>query len=282
MDLKRAGIYANPQKDIGFGGAQTVARLLRARGISVSFDPGGLPAGETDEIDYGAIDIIFVLGGDGTILKVAEKCGPFGVPMLGVNLGRLGFLTEVEAGELESAIDTLCAGVFRVEERLMLRCAVYRGDDKVFQADALNDVVVFKKDVSRMINVELSVNGALADSVSCDGMLVATPTGSTGYSLSAGGPIVSPQLECMLATPVCAHSLHSRSLVVSPDDEVVMRPYASGGAVLTTDGVVQRDMGPGEEVRVRRSAHVARFVRFQDNYFYPLLRSKFISWDRFV
>jgi NAD+ kinase len=282
MDLKRAGIYANPKKDIELKGAFEVARLLRARGITVSFDAGGIPSGETDVIDYTKIDILFVLGGDGTLLKAAEKCSPFGVPMLGINLGRLGFLTEVEVGDIETAIDTLIAGAFHVEERLMLHSIIVQGENPVFEADALNDVVVLKKDVSRMINVELFINGAMADNVSCDGMLVATPTGSTGYSLSAGGPIVSPQLECMLATPVCAHSLHSRSLVVSADDEVIMRPYASGGAVLTTDGIVQRELLAGEEVRVRRSGHVARFIRFQQNYFYPLLRSKFISWDRSV
>lgn len=282
MDIKQAGIFANPHKDADLQGARDVARLLRARGVVVSFDPGGMPEGETDEIDYNSIDILFVLGGDGTLLKAAEKCSPFGVCMLGINLGRLGFLTEVELGDIETAIDTIWAGHYRMEERLMLHCAVVKGEASLFEADALNDVVVLKKDVSRMIGIELSINGAIADKVACDGMLVATPTGSTGYSLSAGGPVVSPQLECMLTTPICPHSLHSRSLVVSADDEVVMRPFASGGAVLTTDGIVQCELREDELVKVWRSGHVARFIRFQENYFYPLLRSKFISWDRFV
>jgi len=282
MNLRRAGIYANPKKDIELKGALEVARLLRMRGITVSFDAGGMPSGETDVINQKEIDVLFVLGGDGTLLKAAGKCSPFGVPMLGINLGRLGFLTEVEVGEIETAIDTIRTGDYQVEERLMLHFAVHQNDEKLIEADVLNDVVVLKKDVSRMINVEMSINGALADNVYCDGMLVATPTGSTGYSLSAGGPIVSPQLECILATPVCAHSLHSRSLVISADDVVVMKPYAPGGAVLTTDGVVQCELQDGDEVRVRRSGYVARFIRFQENYFYPLLRSKFINWDRFV
>ncbi len=282
MEILRAGIFANPQKDNELEGARYVTQLLRSRGISVSFDPGGMPAEESDEIDYEAIDMLFVLGGDGTLLKAAEKCSPFGVCMLGINLGRLGFLSEVEVGEIEAAIDKMLAGDCAVEERMMLRCAVMKGDTVLCEADALNDVVVLKKDVSRMIGIELSVNGALADKVACDGMLVSTPTGSTGYSLSAGGPVVSPQLECMLATPICPHSLHSRSLVVLPDDEVVMKPLAPGGAVLTTDGTERHELQDGEAVRVSRSAHVARFIRFEENYFYPLLRSKFISWDRFV
>jgi NAD+ kinase len=188
----------------------------------------------------------------------------------------------VELSDIEAAVDAMLSGDCRVEERLMLHCIVAQQGRTVFEANALNDAVLLKKDVSHMIGIELRINGAVADKVACDGMLVATPTGSTGYSLSAGGPIVSPQLECMLATPICPHSLHSRSLVVSPDDEVVMKPLAPGGAVLTTDGTIQHEMQDGEVVKVSRSAHVARFIRFEENYFYPLLRSKFISWDRFV
>ncbi len=282
MEILRAGIFANPHKDNGLEGARNVAQLLRARGVAVSFDSGGMPQGEQHEIDHAEIDILFVLGGDGTLLKAAEKCSPFGVCMVGINLGRLGFLAEVEVGEIEAAIDAIMAGRCFVEERMMLHCAVVQGDAVMCEAHALNDVVVLKKDASRMIAIELSINGALADKVACDGMLVSTPTGSTGYALSAGGPVVSPQLECMVTTPICPHSLHSRSLVVLPDDEVVMKPLAPSGALLTTDGAVQHELQDGEVVRVHRSKHVARFVRFEKNYFYPLLRSKFISWDRFV
>jgi len=282
MDIKRAGIYANPHKDIDFAGAIELARLLRACGAAVSFDADGMPPGETDVMDPAQIDILFVLGGDGTLLKAAEQSSPFGVPMLGINLGHLGFLTEVKRDSIKEAVDTVCAGSYYIEERLMLHFAICKDGVPRLEGDALNDVVVLKKATARMINVELSVNGALADKAACDGMLVATPTGSTSYSLSAGGPIVSPRVACMIATPICAHSLHSRSIVVSPDDEVVMKPYAPGGAVLTADGIVISDFQEGEEVRVSKSEHAARFIRFQKNYFYPLLRSKFISWDRFV
>jgi NAD+ kinase len=282
MDILKAGIFANPQKDIGLEGARFVAQQLRARGVVVSFDSGGMPKGETAEIDYTVIDSLFVLGGDGTLLKAAEKCSPYGVHMLGINLGRLGFLTEVELVDIDTAINAMLLDDCRVEERLMLHCEVADTETVLFEAEALNDVVVLKKDMSRMIGVEVSINGAVADHVSCDGMIVATPTGSTGYSLSAGGPIVSPQLECILATPICPHSLHSRTLVAAADDEVVLRSTAAGGVVLTTDGNVLRELQTGEVVRVRRSAHVARFIRFQEDYFYPLLRSKFINWDRFV
>mgnify|MGYP000368561701 CR=1 FL=1 len=277
--MKNVGIYANPCKDANLEGTKLVAQRLRACGIRVSFDEGALPDGE-DIIDYANIDCLFVLGGDGTLLKAALTSSMFGVRILGINLGRLGFLTEVELGDIDEAIRRISADECYVEERIMLHGSVYDGDDKQFEVEALNDVAVLKKDVSRMISLELSIGGALADRVACDGMLVSTPTGSTSYSLSAGGPILSPKLKCLLATPICPHSLHSRTLVVSEDDEIIIRPTAPGGIVLTTDGVQLREIDNGEMVRIKRSRHVARFIRFHENYFYPLLRSKFLNWDR--
>lgn len=278
--MKSVGIFANPYKDANLEGAKLVAQRLRANGIRVSFDEDALPDGEKDIIDYLNIDCLFVLGGDGTLLKAALNSSMYGVRILGINLGRLGFLTEVELGDIDEAIRRILADECYVEERIMLHGSVYDGDEKRYEVEALNDVAVLKKDMSRMISLELSIGGALADRVACDGMLVSTPTGSTGYSLSAGGPILSPKLKCLLATPICPHSLHSRTLVVSEDDEIIIRPTAPGGMVLTTDGVQQREIDNGEMVRIKRSRHLARFIRFHENYFYPLLRSKFLNWDR--
>jgi NAD+ kinase len=199
--------------------------------------------------------------------------------MLGINLGHLGFLTEIELGGIGKALEDMLFGQCYVEERIMLHCAVYDGEKTVLTADALNDAAVMKRDVSRTIHIELFVNGALADSVSCDGMLVSTPTGSTAYSLSAGGPIVSPCLKCMLATPVSPHTLHSRTLVVSADDTIVIRPDSDAGIILSCDGMVQRSLRRGETVHISRSEYLACFIRFREGYFYPLLRSKFLSWD---
>lgn len=280
MGMNSVGIYANPCKDESLEGAKLVARRLRANGIRVSFDEGAMPDGEKNIIDYEDIDCLFVLGGDGTLLKAALTSSMFGVRILGINLGRLGFLTEVELSDIDEAIRRIIADECYVEERIMLHASVYDGDEKNFEMEALNDVAVLKKDMSRMVNLELFIGGALADRVACDGMLVSTPTGSTGYSLSAGGPILSPKLKCLLATPICPHSLHSRTLVVFEDDEIVIRPTAPGGIVLTTDGVQLREIHNGEMVRIKRSRHLARFIRFHENYFYPLLRSKFLTWDR--
>ncbi len=201
MTLNRVGIIANPQKDKGFAGAVSVAKKLRSRGIDVCFDPSGMPEGETKKIDHSKIDCIIVLGGDGTILKAATDGSEYGVAILGINLGRLGFLSEVELCDIDNAIDRIAAGDYYIEERLMLYGSVKNeADERVCSVTALNDIALVKEDMARMINIELIINGALADSMPCDGMLVATPTGSTAYSLSAGGPIVCPKLKCLIAT----------------------------------------------------------------------------------
>ena len=279
MNVRRAGIFSNKTKDMNYEGALCLAELLRGLGVSVTFDMDCLPHGESDIIDYTAIDCLFVLGGDGTLLHAAARACPHGVPMLGINLGHLGFLTEVELNGITKAVDDLLAGRGYVEKRLMLRCSVERDGKTVLTAHALNDAAVMKRDISRTVHIELYINGALADNVACDGMLVSTPTGSTAYSLSAGGPIVSPCLECMLATPVSPHTLHSRTLVVSPDDTIVIKTDSDEGVILSCDGMAQRQLRRDETVTVSRSEYIARFIRFHEGYFYPLLRSKFLSED---
>jgi NAD+ kinase len=278
MDLKNVGIISNPQKDIGFVGAARVAKVLRDRGIGVCFDKNGMPNGECDSIDFSKVDCLFVLGGDGTLLKAATDAGEHGVSILGINLGRLGFLTEVELSEIEDAIDRIVAGKCYIEQRLMLSGSIEGEDD--FTVTALNDIALVKKDMARMINIELIINGALADKMPCDGMLIATPTGSTAYSLSAGGPIVSPKLKCILATPLNAHTLHSKPIIVLPDDIITLKPTVRSGALLTSDGVVAREIYSGEVVKITKSKYLANFIRFQEDYFYPLLRSKFLNWDK--
>lgn len=279
MSIRNAGIYSNKTRDTNYEGALKLTALLRSRGLGVYFDADCLPYGESDIIDYTKIDCLFVLGGDGTLLRAVSKACRHGVPMLGINLGRLGFLTEIELSGMEQMLEDLLTGQYYKEERFMLHCTVMLDGKVVTMAEALNDAVVMKRDVSRTIHIELSVNGALADSVSCDGMIISTPTGSTAYSLSAGGPIVSPCLECMLATPVSPHTLHSRTLVVSADDTIVIKPESDAGVLLSCDGMLQRSLKHGETVHVSRSEYIARFIRFRDGYFYPLLRSKFLSWD---
>lgn len=278
MDIKRAGIISNRIKDNGLKGAMLVAQRLRKRGIDVSFDEGTIPEGENEATDYEKIDCLFVLGGDGTILKAARKASFTNVSMLGINLGRLGFLTEIELNDIDKAITDIINGDCIIEKRIMLDCGIYKDGKELYRIEALNDIAVMKKDLARTIFVRIAVNGAVIDKFNCDGMLVSTPTGSTGYSLSSGGPIISPEIECLLATPICAHSLYSRPTVVPAEDEVTIEPFSHRGMVLVSDGAVNRDINEGEIVKVTKSKRHASFIRFHENYFYPLLRSKFKDW----
>lgn len=280
MTFGKVGIVSNPKKDIGFANAAAVAKILRKRSIDVYFDENGMPDGETKRIDYSDIDCLFVLGGDGTLLRTITNASEYGISILGINLGRLGFLTEVELSGVEKALDDILADKFFIERRLMLYGSVKDKQGKRTSAvTALNDIALVKEDMARMINIELIINGALADRMPCDGMLIATPTGSTAYSLSAGGPIVCPKLKCMIATPLNAHTLHSKPIIASSEDLITLKPLDTG-ALLTSDGNVIRRMKEGEVVDIRKSKNLANFIRFKEGYFYPLLRSKFLNWDK--
>jgi len=278
MDLRKAGIISNRNKDLGFEGAKAVAKALRDRGITVGFDKSSIPEGESLVADYADIDCLFVLGGDGTLLKAAHLTCSRGIPMLGVNLGRLGFLSEIEIGAIGKAADDILNGNFHTDKRLMLSCDVLKKSGAVLNVRALNDVAVLKKDIARTIFVKLSVNGVLADKYNCDGIIVSTPTGSTGYSLSAGGPVIDPALECMIATPVCPHSLHSRTIAVPAEYEIGIEPQSESGMALVADGSASADLCDGDLVNIRKSDDYAYFIRFGDKKYYPLLRSKFKDW----
>jgi len=220
-------------------------------------------------------DILVVLGGDGSLLAAARLAAPLGVPILGVNLGHLGFLSEVEEENVFDAIETVAAGSFRVEQRMMLDACVERDGEQVGSFTGLNDAVINKSGFSRMITLDIMVGSEYVQTVPADGVIVSTPTGSTAYSLSAGGPIVSPLFECLIITPICPHTLYSRSQIIAGDEEVRVVLSSSGrDTVLTVDGQVGDSLRAGDQVRVRKSAHTARFVRLGGRSFYRILREK--------
>ncbi|MGL5514284.1 MAG: NAD(+)/NADH kinase, partial [Sporomusa sp.] len=167
-------------------------------------------------------DITFgiTLGGDGTLLNTARLVAPFGIPVCGVNMGNLGFLTEIELPELSTSLDRLVHNDYYIEERLMLDAVVIRQGSPIYISPALNDIVVAKGGFSRMIKLKLFIDEVLTANYPADGLIIATSTGSTGYSLSSGGPIVNPQLKVIVITPICPHTLHSRALVVSDQEEI--------------------------------------------------------------
>lgn len=228
-------------------------------------------------------DITFgiTLGGDGTLLHTAREIAPFGIPVCGVNMGTLGFLTEIEVPDLNTALDRLLGGDYYIEERLMLDAVVIRNGNPIYISPALNDVVVAKGGFSRMIKLKLFIGEELTADYPADGLIIATSTGSTGYSLSSGGPIINPELKVIVITPICPHTLHSRPLVISENEEIKIRMQAPHeDIVLTVDGQTVYNLLPDDTVVVRRSPFRARFIRFTGKSYYEKLRTKLRRGDQ--
>jgi NAD+ kinase len=221
------------------------------------------------------ISLGITLGGDGTILHVGRELAQAKIPVCGINMGNLGFLTAAELSELQPALAKLLVGDYLVEERMMLVATVLRQNETVFSATALNDVVLTNSASPRLIRLNVYVDDELIAGYPADGYKLATATGATGYSLSAGGPVVSPHVEAMILTPICPHTLYSRALVVSRQEIVEVKPQSPEEIVaLTVDGKSDFSMIFGDVLRVAEAPEKARLVRFNDKSYYHTLRRK--------
>ena len=264
MAFRTVGIWQNHAKP----GVQEVAWRLRAaleaKGLSV------LP----DCTHLDDCDLMMVLGGDGTFLHAFEAALPRDIPMLGVNLGRVGFLSEIQPDHLEEDVENLAAGRYAIEPRMLLEVQT-ASSQKAF---ALNEVAFNRSDSSvGVLSLSVSANGGLVDRFSGDGLIVATPTGSTAYSMAAGGPIVAPGLDCMLLTPICPHTLAARPIVIS--DKLVITVSILGDkhrARVVIDG--RHVITPDDGITVRRAERDIRFVRLRPRSFFELLRGKLSDW----
>ncbi|MDU4960430.1 MAG: NAD(+)/NADH kinase [Sporomusaceae bacterium] len=215
------------------------------------------------------------LGGDGTILHVARELAAAQIPVCGINMGNLGFLTAAELSELQPALEKLSRGDYLVEARMMLTASVRREGKIIFSATALNDVVLTNSASPRLIRLNVYVDDELIAAYPADGFILSTPTGATGYSLSAGGPVVSPQTEAVILTPICPHTLYSRSLVVSRRERIEVRPQSAEETVaLTIDGKSDFALRYGDILQVTEAPQKAQLVRFSDKSYYQTLRRK--------
>ena len=230
-----------------------------------------------DEQLCDALDLAVSLGGDGTMLRTVELVAQAGVPILGVNVGRLGYLSECEPDDLEAALQRFFDGDFRTEERMTLDVA---SDGKFPDVLALNEAWLEKTLPGHTVHMRLSLAGAPFTTYAADGLIVATPTGSTAYNLSVRGPIVSPTLGAMIVKPVSPHQLFDFPLVVSPDEEVRIEVLEGRTATLLVDGRNVGELQPGDAITCRGSAHPARLVRFRDRDFHQILKAKFGLTDR--
>jgi len=221
------------------------------------------------------LEFAVVLGGDGTLLGAARCLGPRGVPLLGVNLGHFGFLTELEMENLPDALSYFLQGQYKEDERLMLSARVLRRGKVVFQGLALNEACVTKGPYGRLVSLALKVSGKDVDTYFADGLIVATPTGSTAYSLSAGGPLLAPQIEAMVVTPICAHTLYSRSVVIPSYQSCEIQVIApSQSTMLSLDGQEFFSLEKKDKVLVERAGKKAVLLRRKDWSFYDVLRQK--------
>lgn len=226
-------------------------------------------------------DCIIALGGDGTILKVSRDLRDLNIPIVGVNLGTLGFLTEIEPDQIYPVIDRLLTDDYEMEERMNVCGTVFKeGSRKALHEDvALNDIVVSRAGFSRVIGLKVYVNGRVMDIYEADGVIVSTPTGSTGYNLSAGGPIVSPKTDLMIVTPISPHSLTSKSIVLSSEDEIVievlkMRKAQKEEAIISFDGQPGTQLSTGDRIVIRKAGSTTKMVKLFDVSFYEVLREK--------
>ncbi len=283
--MRRVGLVANTEKALAQALARRAAGLVARSGRQVMADAAtAVAAGLRGTVcpDLAALareaDLLVVFGGDGTMLRVARESAVWRTPLLGINAGALGFLTALSAEELPLALREMWAGRYVVERRALLAVSG-RAEGRVIRQEALNDVVISRGPVSRLIELEVRVDGDLLTRYRCDGLVVSTPTGSTAYSLAAGGAIVKPDAEVMALTPICPHTLSNRSVIVSLRSRVEVRVVSERlETMLSADGQVQHHLGPGDAVTIGRSRRVVPLVRLAGHSFFATLQRK-LRWS---
>ena len=275
------GIIANLEKPVTIDVTRHILSYLSELGADAMLPINLATQIERPELGFTEQEIaqdssaIIVLGGDGTLLSVARRWPFWGVPMLGVNLGHLGFLTEVEEDGTKEAVEMIVKSEFRLQERMMLKATVHRKGMRVSEAFALNDCVVTKGAFARMIRLEVHIGKSYLETFPADGVIIATPTGSTGYSLSAGGPIVDPSMQLMLLTPICPHMLQARPVVISAREKIRVKLHSvHEDMVLTLDGQEGIRLYPGDEVLIEKADIVTRLIKISSRSFYDVLRRK--------
>jgi NAD+ kinase len=278
----KVGVVGNPRYADLKAVLQELASLAPARGISLLTEPSLVPL--WDEVlplvDQDLPDALITFGGDGTLLRGARLLRGREVPVLGINLGRVGFLTTSTRDQLAPALDAMVTGRYVLERRLTLHAIVISDEGGVrSEMLALNDVAIHKSGVARVVRISVSVDGENLGPYSADGVVVASPTGSTAYSLSAGGPIVAPGVEAMIVTPVCAHTLAVRPVVVPPDATVCAEPVSPGAddLLVSYDGQLGTTLSAGDRVYVRRAQSCVLMIRLGSEGYFTRMRQK-LNW----
>ena len=286
ISVKKVIMTPNPYRDKDFATVRRASQILTEAGIEVrlclpfevdrSYDlPKDLKFSRLDRELHDA-ELIICFGGDGTILHMSKTATRAGIPILGVNIGTMGFMAELESTELEQ-LKRLATGEFTIDKRMMLDVTVFRDRDIIFHDICLNDVVITKGAVARIVHLAVECDGVEAMECGGDGVIVATPTGSTAYSLSAGGPIVEPAAHSILVTPICAHDVGSRGMVASDQRIITVRltRNARRNAYLSVDGGKSVRLNMGDVTKIKKSNLETSLVRLKDRSFYDVVNQKF-------
>jgi NAD+ kinase len=281
--MKSVAIISKPWKQELAEILPELLNWLRQHGYAIYMDKetarytNGEQVVPREEIGQKHPGFALVLGGDGTLLSAARAVAHEDVPILAVNLGSLGFLTEIPLNELYIALEAADQGQCPVEQRSVLECRLVRGGQRVLRQFALNDVVVNKSAISRLVEFDLYIDGSFVFQYKADGVIIATPTGSTAYSLAAGGPVLMPSVDAFVVTPVCPHSLTHRPLVVTQNSQIELRvETGQEQAFLSIDGQVGVPVEQGDQVLCQRAAHRVKLMRVRRTFF-EVLRSK-LKW----
>lgn len=293
MSVPKVGIIYNDIKPVACRVATELQEKLSAHGWEVCLATGiggilgysqpGRPVCHTPILHLAPPgfdrDMAFaiVLGGDGTVLSAFRQVAPWGIPLLTVNTGHMGFLTESYLNQLPQAIDTLTSQNYDVEERAMLSVQIWREEALIWEALCLNEMVIHREPLTSMCHFEIAIGGHAPVDIAADGVIISTPTGSTAYSLSAGGPVITPGVPVLQLVPICPHSLASRALVFADTEPVMIHPANHNPLVMVVDGNAGCCVLPEDEVRVMRSPYSARFIRLRANEFFQVLREK-LGW----
>jgi len=282
--VKRVGLVAKPDAAEAQRVVRQLVEWLTARGLTVVLEketaalaPSASVTSASKSDLPGQVEALIVLGGDGTLLSMARAVGDLGVPILGVNLGGLGFLTATTLEEMLPALEALLAGGMAVEERMMLAARVVRGGQATGDYIALNDVVITKSAMSRIIDLAVSVDGRHATAYRADGLIISTPTGSTAYNLSAGGPILFPTMDAVVLTPIAPHTLSNRPIVLPGAQRIDVTLRVDQEVMLTMDGQVGVPLRERDVVEVQKARARIRLLRFDQKDFFSVLRTK-LKW----
>ena len=288
MTMKKVVLTPNPYRDNKFQTVRAAMAVLQDAGLDVKlclpFDvdrsyelPKDLHFSRLDR-ELPTADVVICFGGDGTILHMAKSATRYGVPILGVNIGTMGFMAELESDELDE-LRKLATGEYSIDNRMMLDVTVQRDRDIIFHELCLNDAVVTKGAVARIVHLGVECDGVPAMEFGGDGLIVSTPTGSTGYSLSAGGPIVEPDAKSILVTPICAHDMASRCIVTSHNRVITvsLTRNARRNAFLSVDGGKALKLNLGDVTRIRKSDRETKLLRLKNRSFFDVVHHKFMS-----